>query len=421
MNSADTQTKAKPANAPILPLSGVRVLDLSAVVMGPYCTQILSDLGAEVTKVESLEGDIFRHIGPTRQPANSAMFLNINRGKRSIALNLNDTRSQIVLKKLVERSDVLVHSIRPSGIARMGLDYESMSAVQPGLIYCALLGFGLGGRYAGKPAYDDIIQAASGLVALEGEYRGTPGYAATVVADKVTALTAAYSIMAALLHREKTGIGQNVEVPMFETMVSFNLVEHLGGSICQEPIGRPVYGRIISKFRHPYKTKSGYISALVYTDRHFEKFCEMTGRADMRQDPRFTNVATRSANVNAYYELLEQEFSKRSAEEWVGLLEEAQIPVQAILSTDQLLQDPHLRDVGFFKEVDQPGYGKLRVPGFPVSFSETPTRTCGPAPLLGEHTVEILREVGIEEAEIMSLVHSGGAGAQVAGSYIRGE
>jgi crotonobetainyl-CoA:carnitine CoA-transferase CaiB-like acyl-CoA transferase len=395
--------------APALPLSGMTVLDLSAVVMGPFCTQILADLGASVIKVESSEGDIIRNVGPGKSPGMAAMFLANNRGKKSIALDLMNPAARKALDGLIRKADVLVHSMRPNSIAKMGLDYDTVVKVAPNIVYCALVGFGLTGRYAGKPAYDDIIQAASGLAALEGELRGRPGYAATVVGDKVSSLTAAYSIMAALLHRERAGAGQYIEVPMFETLVHFNLVEHICGAIYPQPISRPLYSRVISKNRKPYQTTTGYLSALVHTDRHFQKFCRIIGRPELVNDERFRNISARTKNVDAYYQILEGEFAKRPAEEWVALLEEAEIPVQKITGMDELFDDPHLADVGLFQTLDQPGDGAIRVPRNPVTFSRTTPRVSEVAPRLGENTRELLRDAGLEEAAITALVESGAA------------
>jgi len=407
--AAQTNDQAAPAGSPTLPLAGIKVLDLSAVVMGPFCTQMLSDLGADVIKVESIEGDIIRNVGPGKIPGMAAMFLACNRGKRSIALDLADPRAREALNGLIRGADILVHSMRPNGIAKMNLDYASVRKIEPQIIYCALTGFGLSGRYAGKPAYDDIIQSASGLAALEGELRGKPGYAATVIADKVSSLTAAYSIMAALFHRQRTGIGQYIEVPMFETMVAFNLVEHLSGAIYPEPISPPLYARVVSPYRRPYRTTTDYVSALVHTDRHFQKFCDILGQPELKTDARFVNVSARIKNVNAYYEFLETEFAKRPAQEWVELLERAEIPVQKIISLDELFDDPHLQDVDFFKEIEQPGDGTLRVPRCPVHFSETPARVSEGVPRLGEHTIQLLRETGQSSQSIDALLSSGAA------------
>jgi crotonobetainyl-CoA:carnitine CoA-transferase CaiB-like acyl-CoA transferase len=230
-----------------------------------------------------------------------------------------------------------------------------------------------------------------------------------VVADKVSALTGVYAILAALFHRERTGVGQAIEVPMFETMVSFNMVEHLSGAIYEEPISRPLYSRVVSRNRRPYRTKTDYISAMVHTDRHLARFCKLIGRPEIPNDERFSNVSARTKNVALYYQFLEDEFAKRPAAEWVALLEEAEIPVQRIIPMDELFDDPHLTDVGFFKEVHQPGDGKLRIPGFPADFSMTPAQTCVGVPTLGEHTFELLRAAGWSREAVEELLASGAA------------
>ena len=398
-----TSTRSQPA----LPLAGIRILDLSAVIMGPYCTQILADLGAEVVKVESPEGDIIRNVGPGKEKNMAAMFLANNRGKKSIALDLATVEGHQVCLKLAETADIVIHSMRPSSIARLRLDYEAIRKVSPDVIYCALVGFGLEGPYAGKPAYDDIIQSASGLTALETELHGKPGYTATVVADKVSSLTAVYSIMAALIARMRGAGGQYLEVAMFETMVSFNLVEHICGAIYPKPISRAAYSRVLSRNRYPYKTKTADITALVHTDRHFRKFWSMVGRDDVLKDLRFANITARTENVDAYYKALADEFLKRPGEEWVEMLEEASIPVQKINTLDELFDDVHLKAVGFFKEVPQGEQGTIRVPGSPVKFSGTPPRVSEGAPKLGQNYAEILADLGYSEDEIVALKAAG--------------
>lgn len=390
-------------DTPKLPLDGVKVLDLSAVIMGPYCTQILADLGADIIKVESPEGDIIRNVGPSKDANMAAMFLANNRGKQSISLDLSTAKGREICLKLAKSADIFVHSMRPSSLKKIGLDYEAVRAVSPDIIYCALVGFGLDGPYAGKPAYDDIIQSAGGLTALESELHGKPGYAATVVADKVSSLTAAYSIMAALIARMRGAGGQYLEVAMFETMVSFNLVEHACGAIYSQPIGRAAYSRVLSKHRYPYRTKTFDITALVHTDIHFAKFWTAVGRQDVLDDPRFVNIAARTLNVDAYYQTLAEEFTKRPGEEWIEMLEAAAIPVQKINTLDELYDDEHLTAVGFFNEIEQPGSGTIRVPGSPVKFSGTPPRVSRHTPTLGEDGPALLAQLGYSPEEIGEL------------------
>lgn len=408
MNSITMQTLVQGAAVnKRLPLAGIRILDLSAVIMGPYCTQILGDLGAEIIKVEGPEGDIIRNVGPAKHKGMAAMFMANNRGKKSIGLDLASPEGREICVELAKTADVMIHSMRPSSIRKLGLGYEDLKEVAPDVIYCALVGFGLDGPYAGKPAYDDIIQSASGLTALETELHAKPGYAATVVADKVSALTATWSIMAAIIARMNGAGGQYLEVAMFETMVGFNLVEHICGAIYPEPISRPAYSRVLSPNRRPYKTKTFDITALVHTDRHFEKFCDYVGRPDARIDPRFSHISQRTKNVNEYYAFLEEQFAQRTGEEWVEVLERAEIPVQKIVSLDDIFEDEHLKAIGFFKTIPQEGEGEIRVPGQGVKFSETPMRTSVHAPSFGEHSREVLRLAGYDELRIKQLIGSG--------------
>lgn len=404
---AYTAISAPKAATAALPLSGIRILDLSAVIMGPYCTQILCDLGAEVIKVEGPEGDIIRNVGPAKEKNMAAMFIANNRGKQSLGLNLATPEGREICLKLAQSCDILIHSMLPGSIRRLRLDYESLRESCPDLIYCALVGFGLDGPYAGRPAYDDIIQSASGLTALETELHGQPGYAATVVADKVSSLNAAWSIMAALIARMKGAGGQYLEVKMFESMVGFNLVEHICGAIYAEPISRPAYARVLSPNRKPYKTQSFNITALVHTDRHFARFCDMIGKPEMKTDPRFENIAQRTINVDAYYAFLESEFALRPSEEWILLLEEAEIPVQKINSLDDLFEDPHLEATGFFRTIEQAGDGPIRVPGPGVSFSRTPLKTSVHAPRHGEHSEAILGALGYDAKQMQALREAG--------------
>jgi crotonobetainyl-CoA:carnitine CoA-transferase CaiB-like acyl-CoA transferase len=388
------------------PLAGLRVIDLTSVVLGPYCTQMLGDMGAEVIKVESPEGDIARHAGPGRDAGMSGLFMNLNRNKRSIVVDLKSTQGREAVLRLAETADVFVHTVRPGAIARLGLAYADVAKSNPRIVYCNAYGFGRAGPYAEKPAYDDVIQAASGLAMLSAEVDGTPRYVPSVVADKVTGLMAANAISMALVHRERHGEGQEIEVAMFETMASFVLAEHIAGGLFDPPAGRPVYARTVSANRKPYRTRDGFIGVLVYNDRHWVSFFKLIGREDLIADPRFASPSARVRNVDAAYRLVEEQMLTRTTVEWLAALEAADIPVTRVMKTDELFDDPHLVATGFFQERAHPGGGSLRYPGIPMTFSKTPGAIGDAAPRLGEHTREILAEAGYAAAHIEALVTS---------------
>ena len=389
------------------PLSGIRVLDLTSVLMGPYCTQIMADLGADVIKIESPDGDTSRYVGPAKTKGRSGMFTNLNRGKRGIVLDLRMTEGREICLRLAEKADVVLHSMRLPAIQRLGLGYAAVSAVNSGVIYASLYGYGKDGRYSGRPAYDDTIQAISGLAMLQAEINPEPQYVTTVVGDKVCALSAAYAIIAALFHRERNGGGQEIEVPMFEITASFLLVEHIAGAAYEPPLGRPVYDRTVTPYRRPYRTRNGYLSVLVYNDKQWRRFTELAGRPTLVSDDRFASQAARSANMAAFCTLVAEVIAERTSEEWLQLLEDAEIPVARLNTMADLYTDPHLSDVGFFKDLEDPHDGKLRLPSSPVRFSDTPASFTRAAPMLGEHTAEVLRELGITDPEIDGLEQRG--------------
>jgi len=396
-----------PAGAPRQPsgpLTGVKVLDLTSVLMGPYCTQIFADLGADVIKVESAAGDTTRFLPPGHHPDRGGMFLNMNRGKRSIVLDLKHPEGRAVLLRLVEQADVLLHSMRPQAIARLKLTYPDLAPLNPRLVYANLYGFSRAGPYADYPAYDDVIQAASGLTMLQAELNdGTPSYLATVVADKVTGLTGAYSIMAALLHRERSGEGQEIEIPMFETMVSFVMIEHLCGSLFDTPMGPPMYPRVISPERRPYRTKDGHIAVMIYNDRHWRGFFEALGHPDWSKDPMFSSVRTRTHNIKQVLAKVAEVMSERTTQEWIELLRSAEVPAMPLFTTQDLLNDPHLQQTGFWQTLDTKE-GRLRFPGIPTRFSRTPGRITDAGPALGEHSAEVLAQHGFSAEEIDRLM-----------------
>ncbi len=390
------------------PLAGIRVLDLTSVLMGPYCTQIMADLGADVIKLESPDGDTSRYVGPSRTKGRSGMFANLNRGKRGIVLDLRQEKGRDLCLKLAAKADVVLHSMRKPAIEKLGLDYAAIAAINPGVIYASLYGYGRDGRYSGRPAYDDTIQAVSGLAMLQAEINPEPQYVTTVVGDKVSALSAAYAIMAALFHRQRGGGGQEIEVPMFEIMASFLLIEHIAGAVYDPPMGPPVYTRAVTPFRRPYKTQDGYVSVLVYNDKQWRRFTELAQRPDLAADARFRSQADRSANMADFCTIVAEILAQRSSAEWLDLLDKAEIPCARLNRTADLYSDPHLADVGFFQTLEDPRDGKLRMPSHPVRFSATPAGYSQAAPMLGEHTEEVLRELGLGAAELDEL-EAGGA------------
>ncbi|MBL8207645.1 MAG: CoA transferase [Blastocatellia bacterium] len=380
------------------PLTGVRVIDLTAVVMGPYATQILGDQGAEVIKVEPPDGDVFRYVTPFRHEGMSAAFLNLNRNKRSIALDLKLDAERQVMLDLLSTADVFVTTVRPQAMRKLGLDYDSLRLSYPRLIYCGAYGFSEAGPYAGRPAFDDIIQAMSGLADLQGRtHPDGPQYAATIFADKTVGITVAYAVAMALYERERSGQGQFIEVPMFETMVSFTMVEHLAGETYCPPQGGTGYERILSEHRRPYQTSDGFIGLLPYTTRQWQRFFEVAGRPEMMTDPRVIDPTIRGQHVGELYKIVTSLIAERTTAEWVEQLTAADVPVTPILSPDDLLHDAHLQALEFFSHEQHPSEGEIRTIGIPVRFSRTPGQIRRHAPRLDEHRNEILRELSGEK------------------------
>jgi crotonobetainyl-CoA:carnitine CoA-transferase CaiB-like acyl-CoA transferase len=376
------------------PLKDVRVIDLTSVAMGPYATQILGDMGADVVKVESRDGDVFRQLAPARNPGMGAMYLNLNRNKRSIALDLKRDDERKVLLDLVAGADVFVSNVRPASLQKLGLDHASLRQAHPRLIYCGMYGFSEAGPYAGRPAYDDIIQAMSGLAALQGHNSSNgPEYVNTMLADKVAGLTAAYAIAMALYERERSGQGQAIEVPMFETMVSFNLIEHLAGMTFLPSQANMGYERMLSPHRRPYRTRDGFLALLPYTTAQWHRFFEVAGRPELARDPRFSDMAARSRNIDALYEILATTVVQRTTAEWVEILKDADIPMTPVRAPADLLHDEHLRQTGFFQEQQHPSEGTIRALGVPVRFSRTPGAIRRPAPALDADRASVLAEV----------------------------
>ncbi|WP_066736884.1 CaiB/BaiF CoA-transferase family protein [Cupriavidus sp. D384] len=387
----------------MLPLSGVRVVDLSTVVMGPYASQWLADLGAEVIKVETPDGDSTRRTGPATEDGMSAIFLGVNRSKKSVVLNLKQPAAQAALHRLLETADVFLHSMRPQKLGKLDLEPASVMARHPQLVYVSLLGFAEDGPYGGRPAYDDIIQGLCGNAALMAAQTGTVRYFPTISADKTSGLVAALSISAALAGRERNGgKGGMVEVPMFESMVAFNLVEHLYGQHFEPPRATAGYPRVLAPLRRPYQTADGYVCMMPYTDAHWRDFFQAAGRNDLAADARFTDIAARTRHIETLYEITGELVRERSTDDWLALCETLQIPVARVNDLDELVDDPHLRATGFFDQVDDPAMGTLRFPGAPVRFDGERAHATVP-PRLGEHTREVLGSLGLSDAEIAAL------------------
>jgi crotonobetainyl-CoA:carnitine CoA-transferase CaiB-like acyl-CoA transferase len=392
------------------PLDGVRVLDLTTVVMGPYATQILADFGADVVKVEPPEGDIMRYAWPFRSKGMGHIYLNANRNKRGIVLDLKKPEARDACLALAKAADVLVYNIRPQAMARLKLGYEDLRAVNPRIIYVGCFGYSQQGPYAAKAAYDDLIQGAAGLPWLSREASGeSPRYAPVIIADRSVGLHTANAVCAALYAREKTGKGQRVDVPMFESLLQSVLGEHLGGLTFVPQLGEGGYRRMLTRFRRPYETKDGYVCALIYNDKHWKAFFEMVGRPDMVADARFASAEGRSQNFDAVYGFVADEMHKRTTEEWLQALERADIPVQRMNSLEDILRDPHLAAIGYFTPVEHPSEGTLLSMKVPSEWSETRPELRRHAPRFGEHTREVLREAGYSDAQIDALAASGAA------------
>lgn len=389
------------------PLESLRIVDMTSVVMGPYATQIMGDLGADVIKVESGTGDTLRQNGKGRHPGMGPLFLQMNRSKRSIVLDLKRPAGLAAMLALLKTADVFVFNLRPASMRRMGLEYETVSAVNPRIIYCALNGFGEGGPYSGKSAYDDMIQGASSLPSLAARATGEPRYAPLALADRVAGMTAVYAVLAALFSRQRTGKGQALEVPMFERMVEFVLSDHLYGWTFDPPIGGTGYPRQLAPDRRPYKTKDGYVCAMPYLDKHWQSFFDMAGLQHLKQDPRFTNLEARTQHIRTLYEILANALLTRTTGEWMALFEEADIPAMPLHTPESVVSDPHLEATGFFEMVEHPTEGRIRTMAVPVKCSGTPTKIARQAPRLGEHGAEVMKEAGYSDEAIAALVAEG--------------
>lgn len=390
------------------PLDGIRVIDITTVLLGPYGTQLLGDMGADVIKVEAPPtGDIARNMGTVRNPGMGGIYLNANRNKRSLALDLKREPAKEALRRLIPTADVFVHNMRPQAIDRLGFSYDAVAAIKPDIIYVGAYGFGQEGPYRAKPAYDDAIQAASGLASLFKRQDGEARYVPSTIADKLVGLTLSQSVAMALVHKERTGEGQFVEVPMLETLVSFNLVEHLNGCAYEPPIGTMGYQRVSTAARRPFPTQDGHVCILPYTDKQWLNFFTAVGRPDMMDNPRFATYSARVHSVDDLYGFIATVTPEKTTAEWVAICEEGQIPCMPVVDVEELMDDEHLKAVGMFEKHHHPSEGETILVRPPVKFSKSPGSIRSHAPQFGEHGAEILRELGYDEAAITEMMSSG--------------
>lgn len=373
------------------PLAGVRVLDLTSVVMGPYATQILGDLGADVVTIESGRGETNRSMGagPVRQL--SGISLNLLRNKRNVALDVKHPDGRAALLRIAAGCDVFVTNIRPGPLARLGLGYDEVAAVRPDIVFCRAQGFPSDSPRADDPAYDDIVQAASGVPDVVRRASGTPAMAPTLLADKVCGLVMAYAILAALLHRERTGDGQYVEVPMVDALTAFMLVEHGAGAIARPSGHEPGYQRILTPYRRPQRTADGWLAVFPYLDAHWEALLRAGGLDSLVGHPGLTHRG-RQAEPAFAYQTLESVMATRTTAEWVTFCDEHRIPAAEAAELDDLidaLPDAVHPVAGAYKQIPPP-----------VRFAATPAAVRRHAPTIGQDNHEVLAEAGYDDDEI---------------------
>lgn len=391
------------------PLVGVRVIDMTSILMGPYAAQLLGDMGADVIKVEAPVGDMVRDLGPMQNPRMGSLYLHVNRSKRGLVLDLKQPAGLEAVKKLLATADVLLYNVRPQAMARLGLGYDVVHKINLRLLYVGTFGFGQDGPYAAKPAFDDLIQGAIGLPSLIKQAGSdVPRYVPSNIVDRTVGLYAVTSLCAALFHREKTGRGQKIDIPMFETMISHLLSDHIGGQTFDPPNGPPGYPRLLASERRPYKTADGFVCAVIYSDKQWASFFKAIGRSEIfENDPRFLNLTVRTQHINDLQALAAKIFLERTTNAWLALLDQADIPTMPLHTLETIFDDPHLKAVNMFEWTEHPTEGRVRRVAVPTTWTDSQPTPGRPAPQLGEHSAEILKELGYSDAEISSLISQG--------------
>ncbi|MFZ4709038.1 MAG: CaiB/BaiF CoA transferase family protein [Zwartia sp.] len=391
------------------PLVGVRVVDMTSILMGPYAAQLLGDMGADVIKVEAPVGDMVRDLGPMQNPRMGSLYLHVNRSKRGLVLDLKQPAGLEAVKKLLATADVLLYNVRPQAMARLGLGYDVVQKINPRLLYVGTFGFGQDGPYAAKPAFDDLIQGAIGLPSLIKQAGSdVPRYVPSNIVDRTVGLYAVTSLCAALFHREKTGRGQKIDIPMFETMISHLLSDHIGGQTFDPPNGPPGYPRLLASERRPYKTADGFVCAVIYSDKQWASFFKAIGRSEIfENDPRFLNLTVRTQHINDLQALAAKIFLERTTNAWLALLDQADIPTMPLHTLETIFDDPHLKAVNMFEWIEHPTEGRVRRVAVPTTWTDSQPTPGRAAPQLGEHSAEILKELGYSDAEIASLIAQG--------------
>jgi crotonobetainyl-CoA:carnitine CoA-transferase CaiB-like acyl-CoA transferase len=382
---------------------------MTSILMGPYAAQLLGDMGADVIKVEAPVGDMVRDLGPMQNPRMGSLYLHVNRSKRGLVLDLKQPAGLEAVKKLLATADVLLYNVRPQAMARLGLGYDVVQKINPRLLYVGTFGFGQDGPYAAKPAFDDLIQGAIGLPSLIKQAGSdVPRYVPSNIVDRTVGLYAVTSLCAALFHREKTGRGQKIDIPMFETMISHLLSDHIGGQTFDPPNGPPGYPRLLASERRPYKTADGFVCAVIYSDKQWASFFKALGRSEIfENDPRFLNLTVRTQHINDLQALAAKIFLERTTNAWLELLDQADIPTMPLHTLETIFDDPHLKAVNMFEWIEHPTEGRVRRVAVPTTWTESQPTPGRPAPQLGEHSAEILKELGYSDAEISSLIAQG--------------